>query len=264
MTNERSVTVVEGQFTELSPVQGGRTQGTNLAPFSPFDAWAPVPAPANWQRENEAGELVPYFVNRKELTKKTPPSQRKTHYKGFKYVEADYVKARLSAYAGNGCWTFTITKRELGREYTQQTKNGPKKYIEAMVGGWLLAPECLPTYGEGSAPWAQDDQGDPRFSLSTAWNSAESGAIKSAAKKWGIGADVREDPEGNTELKGFQTTCVSFFNMAVADDKTKAKAIALVKKYAPHALKDEVLTGDLISEDNVDELMNALTALVTG
>lgn len=242
--------------------------GAVAVPFPPFEAWCPVPLPANWTRTkvvNGEEQEVQYFVDRKALSKPTPKSKRKIHFKGYPYIEIDYVKQRLNEYADFGRWTFTITKRELGREWTQLVgrEKTPKKYIEAIVGGWLLAPDIIPTYGEGSAPWAQDDQGDPRFSMATAWNSAESAALKSAAKKLGIGADIREDPESNTELKGFQTTCVTMFTILVSDGK-EDKALSIVKKHAPTALTGKTLVADAISEDVVDDLMQALTNAVTG
>ena len=253
---DESQAVVTAEYRELDVVRGG--SGASSVPFLPFDYWRPVPIPEEWVRTNDKGEEVQYFVNRKALSKPTPESQRKIHFKNYRYVEIDYVKRRLNEYADNGRWTFLITKREFGRTYTAKTAKGVEKtYIETMVGGWLLAPGILPTYGEGSAPWAQDDQGDPRFSQSTAYNSAESMAIKSAAKKLGIGADIREDEAGDPVLAGQRATCVSMFNKLA--EKGKDKALAIVKKRAPNALSGDTLIAEAISEDDIDDLLKALT-----
>lgn len=265
MTTGREI--VEAEYREVSPVVNGGVGGANAAPFLPFDFWKPIPIPSEWTRVvktknpetgEEVEEEVPYFVKRDALSRKTPRTQKKIHAKGFPYVEIDFVRNRLNEAFDHGRWTFLITKREQGRQYTTSGRSN-KTYVEVMVGGWLLAPGILPTYGEGSAPWAQDDQGDPRFMLSTAWNSAESIALKSAAKKLGIGADVKEDEAGDPVLEGQRKSCVKMFEDLVKNDKEE-KAIKAVKKHAPMALtSDNKLNVEAISEDVVDDLLEALT-----
>lgn len=265
MTNDRSLAVVEADYRELSVVNGGNGS-LNQAPFLPSDMWRPLPIPSDWTRirEKDDGteEEVPYFVNRKALSKPTPKGQIKIHAKGYNYVTIDYIKKRLNEAFDYGRWTFAVTKREHGRTWTAIVGKDktPKTYTEAMVGGWILAPGILPTYGEGSAPWAQDDQGDPRFSESTAWNSAESAALKSAAKKLGIGADIREN-EDDQVLANLRITAASMFGV-IDDEKKKADLVKKIVKAAPRSVIDGVFQPDRLTEDDAEDVVALLTLAV--
>lgn len=242
--------VIESPYRVIEPASSGGSFG---APLVPYGAFQPVPMPVGWMRTDDDGKDVEYFVKRGALSRKTPKGQIKIHVKGYNYVTIDFIKSRLNEYADNGRWTFLISKREHGRRWTQATKGGAKEYIESMVGGWLLAPGLLPTYGEGSAPWAQDDQGDPRFSESTAWNSAESAAIKSAAKKLGIGADIKEN-EDDKVLEGMRSSCASMYELL--SDEQKKSISAKMKKNAPLAYKGvESFDASRLDEDNVEDVM---------
>ena len=172
------------------------------------------------------------------------------------------MKKRLTEYAGNGFWSFVTTEKRKGRSYTQIVGKDKvvKEYQEVIIGGWLLMPGILPVYAEGTAPMALSDVNDPRFSEVIAFRSAESNAIKSAGKHLGIGADVREEEGGDAAIKAQQTSCKSMFDKLIAMDEPKKKAaLKAVMDIAPHALKGEVFSCELLSEDNVDAMVTALS-----
>ena len=262
-----STEVVQAEFREIVPAE----QKTLLPAPLPTgtsvidDFFRAVPIPSDWTRTKviDGQDVeVPYFLNRAALGKKTPKTRIKIHYQGFPYVDVNYVRQRLDEAADNGRWGYYRTLEELGDPYTKlagQDKK-PKQYRDARVIIVLLVPGCLPQFGEGSAPLAVDDVSDPRHALSAAYNSAESSALKNAAKKLGIATDVSEDPEATKYLQGQQVTCKTFFDMAVGKGN-KTKAIAAVKTLAPGAIQAEELIQDRLDEDVVDQILDELMKL---
>jgi hypothetical protein len=267
MMVETGTDIIEAPYKEL--VVGSRSE---LAPVLPFDSWNPVPIPDTWTRMKEVKdpttgemttEVVPYFVEPKALSKATPKSQRKIHFKGFTYIEASYSIKRLDEYADHGRWTFFRTKQLLGKTWTQLVGKDkkPKDYQEAIVGGWLLVPGLLPVYAEATGRRAVDDEADPMFILTTAYASAESQAIKRAAKRYGIGADLHEEEGEGSEIKAMQDTCDNLFKQLEKSEKTTL-AIGIVNKIVPRAIVNDTLKPEYIDEDHVDELLAKLTDAV--
>ena len=261
--------VAVAEFRELTPVAERRS--TDLVVSAPSPMWQMVPVPQEWTRQkkvkNEEGEwelqTVPYFVDESALTQNTPKHERKRHFKGFYYTTADYARQQLTKAFGNGRYSWHETGFEVGREYKQPVKNEIKVYTEVIVEGYLLCPGYPPIYGIGSAPWAKDDVGDPRFMQATAKKAASSLALKDAAKKLGIGADIKEDDGAMAIVSGIQSTIVNLYNQLIGMNPIKkAAALKIVARFAPTALSKEVLVGEAIDEGVLDDFLAALTAEV--
>lgn len=261
------VAIIEGETREIAIAE---ERGVMVTPFVPSDLWSPIAIPSDWTMQvpvpgGKRGEfeVVKYEVDWSALSKATPRGQRKLHPKGFYYVTVDYCKQRLNEAFGNGRWVFRVTGHAMGRTYTMEVGKDRKKktYIETIVEGFLSAPGLAgPVYGVGSAPWAQDDQGDPRYSLATARNSAESNALKNAARKLGIGSDIKEDEEGSKELIAARKSAATMFASLIKANKKDA-AVAVFEKHAPLALNAEKteVAEDAISEDDIDDLVAELS-----
>jgi hypothetical protein len=256
--------IVDGEYSDVHPtvVPPGQDLAVTTVDFDSM--FQVVPFPRGAQRLNADGEPVPYFVKPEALSRKTPKTQVKIHPKGFAYAPIGFYTSRANEYAGEGFWAFRRTFQEIGDPYTIPAKgnNPPKTYKLVRCGGWALLPGRIPQYGEGDAPWAQDDQGDPRFSLTTALNSAESNAIKNALKKFGIGNDVKEDAEANQYVAGQQATAKAMWDMLVKADR-KDDAEKVLRKLAPTALRDGVFLHEMLTEDNVDDVLEKLSAAVS-
>ena len=233
---DESTAVVTAEYREIEVAD----RRGSIAPL-PFD-FRPLPIPDG------------VTIDLTKLADRTPQKYRKRHPKGFMYIPSDFPPVRLNEVFGPGGWTFRVMYVRDGRGGQPFFNNQSKKYVEKVVEGYLLAPGIWPTYGIGSAMFSQDDFGDPRFMEATAQKAATSLALKDAAKKLGIGADINEDVETRSEVEGARRTAVTLF-AGIAADK-KAKATAAIKKLAPNAFdKDGNLVAEMIDDDVAEEVM---------
>lgn len=258
--SESALVPIEGQYAVGEVVHDRFAP----APVRRPAVWQPIPVPSDWTMREKDDEgnwnEVPYRVKWEILDRPTPKTQKKLHPKGFAYISVDYYKQRLNECFGKGRWTFDETGFFVTPDpYKQVTQAGKAKaYKEVIVEGYIMAPGLAgPIYGVGSAPWAQDDQQDPRFMLATARNSAASNALKNAAKKLGIGTDVKEDEDANRYVLAQAQAAKMFFDQLVEAAK-KVTALAIVRKHAPRAIVNDELVIEMLDEDTVDAVLNAL------
>ena len=209
----------------------------------------PIPIPEGWETDLES------------LGKPTDKERILRHPKGFLYISIGYVVEKLNTAFGAGHWYFERTNvivdepREL-----MNSKKQPYISQEIMVEGYIRAPGLAGSIlGIGSAFYLPNS-GNPKSSTIAA---AETIALKNAARKLGIGVDIRDlsdDDEGAADaIEADQKTAETMFNQLVSLGNAES-AIKIVKEMAPEALKDDKLLGMLIPESKAQPLREALVA----
>ena len=192
------------------------------------------------------------------LAKHTPSTQKRWlelgGNKGFFYVKIGYVTERLIEAFGPE-WFFDI-------ERTWSANPDEKGQVEVIIEGRLYAPG-LPVWGIRGIGGAKYMPQNAKAMYSTAIASAESVALKNAAKKLGIGIDVNEDPNEGAILEAKQQTIGTI--AATLAQRGHGEAVAeILIRLAPQCYNSA--TGEidhfLINEDQLDEVTKALLRVV--
>ena len=192
------------------------------------------------------------------LAKPTPSTQKRWldlgGGKGFYYVKIGYVTERLIEAFGPE-WFFDIEK-----QWTAPPDE--KGAQEVIIEGRLYAPG-LPVWGIRGIGGSKYLPSNAKAMYSTAIASAESIALKNAAKKLGIGIDVNEDPNEGAVVEAKQQSIATIAHTLQQRGKGERVAEIMVNG-APQCFNPD--TGEidpyLIGEDQIDDITKALLRVI--
>ena len=187
-----------------------------------------------------------YVVNHAALLRATSKGEKRWMFtnrqrgEGYWYLSADDVKRRLNDAYGPGVWSFYTTEahRHSARRILRDDDGKDVESFVVTVEGWLRAPFILEPglKGVGQGVFFPSSR---RATAANTIATAESEALKSAAKHLGIGLDLKDDP-GAAKLEADRKTLE---NMVKALQKQGHEVGKLVMQEAPEAWnkKDGVL-----------------------
>ncbi len=190
------------------------------------------------------------------LSRPTPPTQRKylaiTETKGYYYIEGSYCIECLNEAYGPGSWWHEITSTQM----QEPMENGE---VEVVVSLRLFVPggPVRGIQGLGSDKYRPNNKAD---SLANTVLSAETRALKRAARFLGIGLDVNENPNEGAAIEAQQKT-IEALAKTMIDKGQGDRVVELFRQHATQAVGDdgELRTG-LLTEHQLDPLKKAILA----
>ena len=186
-----------------------------------------------------------------EFTKKTPKEWILTHPQGYQYVSIEYVLMKLNKGAGPQNWVWVTDRAGWA---TGEEEVGPKGEREYLVDGHLMIAGAIPRYGIGGHVYRPAS----KMGFAAVKASAETEALKNAARKIGIGADVRTGDDVGKAVAGQQNTIKTLFTQLVKKDLGD-KATKAITDIAPAAFPDGKLDPHAIEDlDGVIKILSEL------
>lgn len=239
--------------------------------YTPSKVVVPKALPPQLQRPFEAVPEGEREVDWESMCAPTETWNRKfQEFGNYYYVTREFVEKRLDDGFGPGQWEFIIIPPPMVREYNYQKKDKAGKLtdewvevVEVAVEGVLRARglSVNGVHGIGSGKYyPKNEQG----SIANALASAETTALKNAAKRLGIARDVADKDESDEiEVAAVKETIRTLVIGLIGDGKDE-KVEALFLKVAPKAWnsqKKEVYPG-LLGESQLEKLQKALLEMV--
>lgn len=193
----------------------------------------------------------PVGVEVAALTDPIPEIKRRYREDGqFYYVDIEYTIERLNMAYGPGNWSFVPLNV---RTFEGITAKGDPK-TEVMVEGRLYAAGAISTgiVGVGSGTFFEKSD---RATYSNAYATAISEATKNAAKKLGIGLDIKDrDAQKLEQAQGTLKTLVE--TMAV--NGKRARVLEVLAATVPQAMSGEEFQYWLVDENQIDAVKRAV------
>lgn len=255
---EISVPVVRS-LVRLEAIEGVQTAAylpETLLPLTPPSA-VYIPAPYEG-----------YEVNKQALVRASGKGEKSWLYtnrakaEGYWYVSVDVVKKRLNEAYGPGIWSFFTTEahRRSARRLQLDDSGKETESIVVTVEGWLRAPYILEPgiKGVGQGTFFPNSR---RATAANTIATAESEALKSAAKFLGIGLDLKEDP-AIAKTEAARKTLENIIKAMVKQPGVEDQVNKLVAKLAPEAFsKKEGIMYYMLDAEQVETVSEAVMKL---
>lgn len=222
---------------------GGQPSPSNIVPFE----FTPIPEG--------------FVVNWAVLKQATPKTQRKWldlgNGKGYFYADTKYTLDTLDEAFGNrpGGWVW-VTRR------AQINETDDKGQVAVMCTGAIHAPG-LPVSGIEGIGMAKYRPQNANDSYAIALASATTRAIKNAAKRLGVAADVNDDPNEANVIEGLQKAIDTLYAGAIKEGHDQ-EAFKVITRIAPEAIVDGEFDYHAIPERAIDPLKKALITVIAG
>lgn len=203
----------------------------------------------------EANYLPGEPVDVSVLSQPTPPTQRKylaiSESKGFYYVDGSYVIEMLNKAYGPGRWWSEITSVD-----AQEADTGGEVEIVVSLRLFIPGGPVRGLSGLGSDKYRPGNKMDSKANTIL---SAETRALKRAARWVGIGLDVSDNEKEGAVLEAQQNTISALAKSLVEKGKTEA-VVAIFMDKAPQAVTGDEVKPGLLTEFQLDPIKKALMA----
>lgn len=194
-------------------------------------------------------------VREEWLTGAIPEVKRRYREDGqFYYVDIEYVEERLNHAYGPGRWSFIPT---MVRTFDLETVDKKPK-TEIFVEGRLFAVGAIDTgiVGVGTGNYFPES---PRATYSNAYASAISEATKNAAKKLGIGLDIKD--RDAQEIERRQETLAKVVETLATNGK-RDRVFETLESVAPQSVSkvnnEWGFSHWLVDENQIDKATKAV------